>query len=206
MKQVYRYGIYYVVAFAIMLLGGASLFLQGDVASGQALNQTVPGDGTVPPTATPSSTLPVPACPAEVKAPEEGKIVVFLGPVAIFSGCEPQVQSAALMTDTGFVPTILYHNPDSGFPEALGYMGEPYATFEYSAEELARLITVLESFRCEEVGMPLAPCRQVNGIRISSEGYALVNAAQMRFEAATGIDTQNSGRDGAIYLPVSFTK
>lgn len=194
-----------------MLVSSFTFMFGGGAVSGHPLSQSAPPDdgtvpGTIPPTATPSGTLPVPACPEEVKAPEVGKMHVFLGPVAIYSGCIPQVQAAALLTDTGFIPTLLYHNPEDGFPEAFGYVGEVYATFDYSAEELERLVTVLESFRCEEVGMPLKACRQVNGIRISETGYRMLTAVEMRLEASADANDRLGAQAETIYLPVGFTR
>ena len=126
--------------------------------------------------------------------------MVFLDPVAIYSGCSPQINPSAVMTETGFVPTLLYHDYYSGSPEAIGYMGEVFAVFDYSYSELDRLVSLLETFRCEEIGNPLEVCRQVNGIRISQLGFEFVTASEMRAEADAGIDLPST-EDFQIYIP-----
>lgn len=202
MRHLHRRSLYFLVAFAFVLLGCVSLFWGGETARGHAPLQSVPLNGTIPPTATPPGTVPPPACPEDVKSPERGKIMVFLNPVAIYSGCVPQINSSGVPSETGFVPTLLYHDPESGFPEAVGYIGEVFAIFDYSRDELDRLVTILETFRCEDIGKPLEVCRQVNGIRISETGYKLMTASEMRSEAGGAPGLPNSAEQSSIvYLP-----
>ncbi|MBV7336349.1 hypothetical protein KFU94_50580 [Chloroflexi bacterium TSY] len=194
---------YYLTILTFILLGGAALLFDGETAGGHTLLQSVPNDhGTVPATATPPGTIPPPACPAGVKAPERGKIMVFIEPVAIYSGCMPQISSAGVLTETGFAPTLLYHDPYGGFPEALGYLGEVFAVFDYSHYELDRLVTILETYKCEDIGRALEACRQVNGIKISDLGHEFVTSFEMRSENTAVIDFPNTEKnDSNIFIP-----
>ena len=113
------------------------------------------------------------------------------------------MNASGLGTSAGVIPTRLYHDPASGLPSALGYVGDPYAVFDYSPDELMRLITIVETFKCEELGMPLAACHAVNGIQITAEGYILMTASEMRAKSGTVGGTLNpQGQSTSIYLPL----
>ncbi|MEM7134663.1 MAG: hypothetical protein AAF702_50845 [Chloroflexota bacterium] len=195
----------YFLTFILMLSGFTTVLFDNQVAGGRSLLQTIPPDNdTIPPGTIPPGTLPLPDCPEGVQAIDSGKIMVFLEPVAIYSGCTPPVRASALMTETGFVPTLLYNVPSSGFPDALGYIGTVYAVFDYSSSELDRLIAVLESFQCEDIGRPLEVCNQVNGIRVSQTGVEYVSASVMRSDAERSNSLPDGGENETrLYLPIA---
>ncbi len=199
MKPVRMRPLYYLAVF-LSLVASTTFRVTPETADARAYLQST-ATGTIPETPTPAGTIPT--CPPELQRPDPGTIIAFLSPVAIYSGCVPQGHAARMSGETSLTPTLLYHNPADGFPTALGYLGEAFAVFAYSPEELERLITVLEAFECETLGKPLEACNQVNGIQISQEGATFVTAAEMRI--AIAMDSPTSEAQRTIYLPLAVS-